>query len=112
MPFFDNKQLIHMAAESVLLVIILFYCSYQNKKLRVGLNTCTKRLKEQELILQNHDKVLKNHEMILRNIVQGKNVQIPKTPQKTPQKTPPTKLTQQTPQKTPAETDSKVSGKG
>ena len=51
MPFFDNKQLIHMAAESVLLVIILFYCSYQNKKLRVGLNTCTKRLKEQELIL-------------------------------------------------------------
>ena len=84
MPFFDNKQLIHMAAESVLLVIILFYVSYQNKKLHVGLNTCTKRLKEQELILQNHDKVLKNHEMILRNIVQGKNVQIPKTPPTTP----------------------------
>ena len=78
MPFFDNKQLIHIAAESVLLVLMLFYFSLQNKKLKVGLNTCTKRVKEQELILQTHDKVLKNHDMILRNLVQGKNVVLPK----------------------------------
>ena len=52
MPIFDNKQLMHIAAESVLLVIILFYFSYQNKKLLASVNICTKRLKEQELILQ------------------------------------------------------------
>ena len=84
MPFFDNKQLIHIAAESVLLVLMLFYFSLQNKKLKVGLNTCTKRVKEQELILQTHDKVLKNHDMILRNLVQGKNVKLPPTPTPTP----------------------------
>ena len=90
MPFFDNKQLIHIAAESIMLVIILFYFSYQNKKLYSGLNICTKRLKEQEIILQNHDKILKNHEMILRNLVQGKNMQsIPvKSPEKSPKKSP------------------------
>jgi len=90
MPFFDNKQMIHMAAESVLLVIILFYVSYQNKKLRVGLNTCTKRLKEQELIIQTHDKVLKNHEMVLRNLVQEKGVSMPKTAVSKPAETPKT----------------------
>ena len=80
MPFFDNKQLIHIAAESVLLVLMLFYFSLQNKKLKVGLNTCTKRVKEQEIILQTHDKVLKNHDMILRNLVQGKSVKLPTIP--------------------------------
>lgn len=89
MPIFDNKQLMHMAAESVILVVILFYFSFQNKKLAASLNICTKRLKEQEKILQKHDTVLQNHDMILRNLVQGKP--IPKPPMtKPPTSKPPT----------------------
>lgn len=123
MPFFDNQQLIHIAAESFILVVILFYFSYQHKKLYAGLNICTKRIKEQEIILQTHDKIIKNHDMILMNIVQGKEKNIfnssnnqtqkkpQKKPQQKPQQKPPQKLSPQTSQKSPEKVELPREGK-
>ena len=106
MPIFDNKQLMHMAAESVILVVILFYFSFQNKKLAASLNICTKRLKEQEKILQKHDTVLQNHDMILRNLVQGKPMPKPPMPKpptsKPPTSKPPTSNNEKTEEKLPS----------
>lgn len=54
----DNKQMIHIAAEIVILIGVTFYFSQKNRKLMVHIEDLTLRLEEQDELLQNHEKVL------------------------------------------------------
>jgi phosphopantetheine adenylyltransferase len=64
----ENKQIIHIAAEIVVLVGITFYFSSKNKKLSDHIEDLSQRLEEQEDLIQKH-------EQIIRQLVQAMNSQ-------------------------------------
>lgn len=64
----ENKQIIHIAAEIVVLIGITFYFSSKNKKLSDHIEDLSQRLEEQEDLIQKH-------EQIIRQLVQAMNAQ-------------------------------------
>lgn len=64
----DNKQIIHIVVEIVIILGIFFYFSQKNKKLMKHINDLTQRLEEQEDIIQKHEQMInKLAEMIENN---------------------------------------------
>ena len=57
--FTDNKQMIHILSEVVVLVGITFYFNQKNKKLMAHIEDLAQRVEEQEDLLQKHDQLLK-----------------------------------------------------
>lgn len=55
---FENKQLIHIASEVVILLGIVFYVSQANKKLLAQIEEINQKLSEQEDSLKKHEKIL------------------------------------------------------
>jgi hypothetical protein len=51
----NNKQIIHIVTEVVVLIGIIFYFSSKNRKLLSHIEDLSQRLEEQEDILQKHD---------------------------------------------------------
>jgi hypothetical protein len=54
----DNKQIIHIVSEIIIIVGIVFYFTQKNKKLMNHINDLTQRIEEQEDILQKHEQMI------------------------------------------------------
>ena len=54
----DNKQIIHIVSEIVIILGITFYFTQKNKKLMNHINDLTQRIEEQEDILQKHEQII------------------------------------------------------
>mgnify|MGYP000583589285 CR=1 FL=1 len=80
----ENKQIIHIATEIVVLIGLTFYFSSKNKKLMEHIEDLSQRLEDQEDLIQKH-------EQIIRQLVQAVNTnqQPPSSP--TPQPKPKSK---------------------
>jgi hypothetical protein len=55
---FENKQLLHIASEVVVLSGIVFYISQTNKKLMSHIDELNQRLDEQEDIIKKHERII------------------------------------------------------
>jgi hypothetical protein len=55
----NNKQIIHLVTEVVVLIGIIFYFSSKNRKLLSHIEDLSQRLEEQEDIIQKHDQIIK-----------------------------------------------------
>lgn len=64
--FFENKQIIHIITEIVILIGITLYFSSKNKKLYEHIEDLSQRLEDQEDLIQKH-------EQIIRQLVQRLN---------------------------------------
>jgi hypothetical protein len=62
----ENKQIIHIATEIVVMMGIIFYFSSKNKKLLEHIEDLSQRLEDQEDLIQKH-------EQIIRQLVQAVN---------------------------------------
>jgi len=56
----ENKQIIHIAAELVVLLGITFFFSQKNKKIMNHINDLSQRIEEQEDIIQKYEQLIKN----------------------------------------------------
>lgn len=89
--FLENKQLVHIASEVVILLGLTFYFNQQNKKLKGYIEDLVQRVEEQEDLLQKH-------EQIIRKLVEHIN-QMPVVP---PQAAPVPQQQQTPPHRPPA----------
>lgn len=64
---FDKKQMVHITAEIVVLLGVVFYFSNKNKKLMVHIEDLTQRLEEHEETVQKHDEILSQIVSTLNN---------------------------------------------
>lgn len=55
---FENKQIIHIAIEVIIIAGIVFYFSSKNKKLLQHIENLSQRLEEQDELLQKHEKII------------------------------------------------------
>ncbi len=62
----ENKQIIHIATEIIVLIGITFYFSSKNRKLSAHIEDLSQRLEDQEDLIQKH-------EQIIRQLVQAVN---------------------------------------
>ena len=85
MSFFESKQIIHIAAECAVIVVVTFYFSLKHRQLVAKVSTLSQRIKEQELLIQKHEKLLQNHDKIFRNLL---NQQATTSPESTPPESP------------------------
>ena len=63
---FDNKQMVHIVSEIIVLIALVYYVNQKNKKLLGYIEDLSQRIEEQE------DKI-ENHETILRKIIDNLN---------------------------------------
>jgi hypothetical protein len=77
---FENKQIIHIASEFVVLTGLTFYFSSKNKKLLEHIEDLSQRLEEQEDIIQKHDNSIKELINAVNNIRQPYRNQPPHPP--------------------------------
>lgn len=54
----EKKDIIHIAVEIVVFIAITFYFSRKNKQIFKHLSDLSKKLEEQEEIIQNHEKIM------------------------------------------------------
>ena len=54
----EKKHIIHMITEVVVILGVIFYFSSKNKKLLNHIENLSKRLEEQEDIIQKHEKII------------------------------------------------------
>ena len=67
----EKKHMIHILTEVVVLVALTFYFSSKNKKLLEHIEDLSKRLEEQEEIVQNHEKII---QQLVENVNKNKEV--------------------------------------
>jgi hypothetical protein len=68
----ENKQIIHVASEIVVLTGLTFYFSQKNKKLTGHIEDLAERIEEQEDLLQKHEQVIRK---LVEFVNQQKNTQ-------------------------------------
>jgi hypothetical protein len=86
----ENKQMIHIVSEVVVLIGLTFYFNQKNKKLLNHIEDLAQRIEEQEDLIQKHENIIKKlvssiNELHANNLPQSlsKNVMkkpVPKTP--------------------------------
>jgi sugar-specific transcriptional regulator TrmB len=77
----ENKQIIHIASEIVILLGLTFYFNQKNKKLLGYIEDLSQRVEEQEDLLQKHEEIIKKLVEFINNIqkpTQLENTQKPK----------------------------------
>jgi hypothetical protein len=79
----ENKQMIHVASEIVVLTGLTFYFSQKNKKLTGHIEDLAERIEEQEDLIQKHEQVIRK---LVEFVNQQKNTQ-----SYTPTSSPPSK---------------------
>ena len=57
--FLENKQMVHIISETVVLIGMTFYFSQKNKKLTEKIEALSQRLEEQEDLIQKHDGIIR-----------------------------------------------------
>jgi hypothetical protein len=55
----ENKQMIHIASEIVVVIGLTFYFNQKNKKLMSHIEDLSQRIEEQEDLLQKHEQIIK-----------------------------------------------------
>jgi hypothetical protein len=55
----ENKQMIHIASEIVVIIGLTFYFNQKNKKLMSHIEDLSQRIEEQEDLLQKHEQVIR-----------------------------------------------------
>jgi hypothetical protein len=55
----ENKQMIHIASEIVVLVGLTFYFNQKNRKLMSHIEDLAQKIEEQEDLLQKHEQIIK-----------------------------------------------------
>ena len=86
----ENKQIIHIATEIVILISITIYFSSKNKKLLGYIEDLSSRVEQQEEIIQKHEIIIRQLAKSLNNTQNqptSKNIQTP-TPIPAPTPTP------------------------
>lgn len=85
----ENKQLVHITSEIVVLLGLTFYFNQQNKKLMGHIEDLVQRIEDQEDLLQKHEEVIKKLVEYVNQQQTAKTqpVHTPPTPQVTPQVT-------------------------
>jgi hypothetical protein len=83
----ENKQLVHIASEVVVLLGLTFYFNQQNKKLMGHIEDLVQRIEDQEDLLQKHEEVIKK---LVEYVNQQQSVM-----KSTPQQVVPTQVQQQ-----------------
>jgi hypothetical protein len=98
----ENKHLIHIASEIIVLLGITFYFNQKNKKMMSHIHDLSQKIEEQEDILQKHEQVIKKLVEFIRKLeessntlpsyslpnIQGKKSSTKPTPTPTPTPTP------------------------
>jgi hypothetical protein len=56
---FDNKQMVHIASEVVVLIALVYYFNQKNKKLLGYIEDLSQRIEEQEDMIENHENMLR-----------------------------------------------------
>jgi hypothetical protein len=54
----ENKQMVHIAAEVIILIGITFYFSQKNRRLMGHIEDLTHRMEEQDDVIDKHEKIL------------------------------------------------------
>ena len=62
--FLENKQMVHIISETVVLIGMTFYFSQKNKKLTEKIEALSQRLEEQEDLIQKHDGIIRKLDSI------------------------------------------------
>jgi hypothetical protein len=70
----ENKQIIHIAAEILVLVGITFYFSSKNKKLSEHIEDLSQRLEDQEDLIQKHEQIIRQLVQRINSTNGGRNV--------------------------------------
>ena len=70
----ENKQIIHIAAEILVLVGITFYFSSKNKKLSEHIEDLSQRLEDQEDLIQKHEQIIRQLVQRMNSTNGGRNV--------------------------------------
>ncbi len=63
----ENKQMVHIASEVVVLLGLTFYFNQKNKKMMGHIEDLAQRLEDQEDLLQKHEQVIKNLVTFINN---------------------------------------------
>lgn len=100
---FENKQLIHIATEVVILVALVYYFNQKNRKLLNIVEDLAQRVEEQEDLIQKHEEIIKKMVDTLNKL----STYSPQS-QFTPQPQPPRK---QKPQSPPQEVQQRITKK-
>lgn len=87
----ENKQMIHIAAEVIVILGITFYFSQKNKKIMNHINDLSQRLEDQEDVIQKYEQIIttlskkiEEHEqklLFIQNLNQTQRSQAPKSEQ-------------------------------
>lgn len=72
--FFDNKQLVHIASEVVVLVGLTFYFSSKNKKMLTHIEELSQRIEDQEDHIQKLEQSIQQINQKFDSLVQQVNV--------------------------------------
>lgn len=82
----ENKQLVHMASEVVVLMGLTFYFSQKNKKIMGHIEDLAQRVEEQEDLLQKHEQVIRKLVELVnqRQTAPDHPLQQPRVPKQTP----------------------------
>ena len=64
----ENKQIIHIAAEVIIIAGVVVYFSYKNKKLLGQIEELSHRVEEQETIIQKHEQVIRQLVQAVNNL--------------------------------------------
>ena len=78
----ENKQMIHIASEIIVLGGLIYYFNQKNKKLLSHIQDLSRKIEDQEGILQKHEEIIRKMSEFIN---QQKNTSIEKT-KKTPVK--------------------------
>ena len=63
----ENKQIVHVATEIVVLIGLTFYFSSKNKKLLDHIEDLSQRLEDQEDMIQKHEQIIKQLVQVINN---------------------------------------------
>lgn len=74
----ENKQMVHIVSEVVILVGLTFYFNQQNKKMKGYIEDLAQRV-------EDHEDLIQKHEQVIRKLVEHINQKQESPPQVTPQ---------------------------
>ena len=97
----ENKHIIHIASEIIVLLGITFYFNVKNKKIMEHIHDLSQRIEEQEDLLQKHEQVIKKLVEFIRKQEESANAPTYSLPNSQRKKSTPISTPISTPKSTP-----------
>jgi hypothetical protein len=79
---FETKQIIHIGAEIVALIVLVVYFSQKNKKVMTHIEELTQKLEEQEEVIKKHEQSIAKLENMILQLYQNKTFNNQQKPKK------------------------------